>query len=92
MPRLSAMKSPMQTKALSGQRGSRRRAPGVASLLLLVFDFDGTFLFEERLLRAPGTMAAPLPPPDDGTDDSPQDMSPDGQAPDIGLRYFIDRP
>ena len=69
-----------------------RRAPGVASLLLLVFDFDGTFLFEERLLRAPGTMAAPLPPPDDGTDDSPQDMSPDGQAPDIGLRYFIDRP
>ena len=69
-----------------------RRAPGVASLLLLVFDFDGTYPFEERLLRAPGTMAAPLPPPDDGTDDSPQDMSPDGQAPDIGLRYFIDRP
>ena len=30
--------------------------------------------------------------PDDGTDDSPKDTSSDGQAPDIGLRYFIDRP
>ena len=49
-------------------------------------------LLQQLLLKAAQNMAAPLPPPDDGTDDSPQDMSPDGQAPDIGLRYFIDRP
>ena len=69
-----------------------RRAPGVPSLHLLVFDFDGTFLFKESLRHAPGTVAAPLPSPDDGTTDSPEDTSSDGQAPDIGLRYFIDRP
>ena len=69
-----------------------RRAPGVPSLHLLVFDFDGTFLFKESLRHAPGTVAAPLPSPDDGTTDSPEDTSSDGQAPNIGLRYFIDRP
>ena len=69
-----------------------RRAPAVASLHLLVFDFDGAFLFKESLRQAPGTATAPLPLPDDSTDDSPKDTSPDGQAPDIGLRYFIDRP
>ena len=69
-----------------------RRAPGVPSLHLLVFDFDGTFLFKESLRRAPGTVAIPLPSPDDGTTDSPEDTSSDGQAPDIGLSYFIDRP
>ena len=69
-----------------------RRAPAVASLHLLVFDFDGAFLFKESLRQAPGTATAPLPLPDDGTDDSPKDTSSDGQAPDIGLRYFIDRP
>ena len=69
-----------------------RRASGVPSLHLLVFDFDGTFLFKESLRHAPGTVAAPLPSPDDGTTDSPEDTSSDGQAPNIGLRYFIDRP
>ena len=69
-----------------------RRASGVPSLHLLVFDFDGTFLFKESLRHAPGTVAAPLPSPDDGTTDSPEDPSSDGQAPNIGLRYFIDRP
>ena len=69
-----------------------RRAPGVPSLHLLVFDFDGAFLFKESLRHAPGTLAAPLPSPDDSSADSAEDASPDRQAPDIGLRYFIDRP
>lgn len=65
-----------------------RRAPGVPVLHLLVFDFEGTFLFREALRRAPEALAD-MPPLADEAEDVPAARQ---AVPDIGPRYFIDRP
>ncbi|WP_300717773.1 cobalt-precorrin-5B (C(1))-methyltransferase CbiD [uncultured Desulfovibrio sp.] len=79
-----------------------RRVPGIPVLRLLVFDFDGRFLFREERLAAPGAADDPAAgSPDatgaqdapDGTNAPDDPDATDAEAlPDIGPRYFIDRP